>query len=74
MDFIQYCLQFGYMDRWIEVDRVGNTDFVGYIICFGRFGDSEKSRLLIGCLVTVLPVLLKHVRHGCNGPAGCPLV
>ena len=36
---------------------------------FGRFGGSEKRRLLIGCLVTLLPVLLKHIRHGYDGPA-----
>ena len=34
MNFIQYCLQFG--DRWIEMDRVGNTYFFGYIICFWK--------------------------------------
>ena len=71
MNFIQYCLKF--WDKLIEVDRVGKTYFVGYILSFWKFGGSEKSRLLIGCLVTVLPVLLKHVRHGYDGPAGCPL-
>ena len=30
IDFIQYYLQFE--DRWIEVDRVGKTYFVGFII------------------------------------------
>ena len=56
MHFIQYCLQFG--DRWIEVDMIGKTYFVGYILsshAIGQFG-SDFDAGIVRFILAVLRV------------------
>ena len=48
-----------------KIDRASKSISFPFVYC----GGSEKSRLFVGRVDD----LLKHARHGYDGPAGCPL-